>query len=446
MEKYDINLGYYYMKLRLYKLYLDKENKIETPFEIEKKYENSNQKKLEDLTNIDKIYLLVNYPGLLIGTGTAIEYTLELTKDENNYFEKIKKNKTPKKSKEELFENEDIYKRKEEIYLKVNYPGLLIGTGTTIEYTPFNKGKKGNGNYDNFKNGLSFDYTTGLPYIPGSGIKGVIRDFFPTEIGDKNDSEEEKLKYQEQNNAKTELINQILESNYTLEDIERIGESIFEGRAFEKKENFEKEEYLPIFKRDKFIEGRIIVNKNKQIILDKDYITPHKKILGNPVPIKILKIVPRTEIEILLQLTDTKIFVPEKKDIVITKEQKKKLFTEILFLTGLGAKTNVGYGHFDQKEITRKREEKVKKLHEEEKKEALKKEKENMADFEKFIYEYKNEWNNETKKKRFNEIDKFEVEEQKEIAKLFLEDFENEEKPSKKTIEKIKKAKRILNS
>ena len=85
-------------------------------------------------------------------------------------------------------------------------------------------------------------------------------------------------------------------------------------------------------------------------------------------------------------------------------------------------------------------------MHEEEKQETLKKEKENMTNFEKFIYEYKNEWNNETKKKKFNEIDKFEVEEQKEIAKLFLEDFENEEKPSKKTIEKIKKAKRILNS
>ena len=257
------------------------------------------------------------------------------------------------------------------------------------------------------------------------------------------------MEYQEQNNARIELINQILESNYTLEDIERIGESIFEGRDFEKKENFEKEKYLPIFKRDKFIEGRIIVNKGKQIILDKDYITPHKKILENPVPIKILKIVPRTEIEILLQLTDTKISVPEKNDIVITKEQKKKLFTEILFLTGLGAKTNVGYGHFDQEEsikVTRKREEKVKKLHEKEKKEALKKEKENMTDSEKFIYEYKNEWNNETKKKRFNEVDKFEIEEQKEISKLFLEDFENEEKHSKKTIEKIKKAKGILNS
>ena len=423
MEKYDINLGYYYMKLRLYKLYLAKENKIETPFEIEKKYENSNQKKLEDLTNIDKIYLSVNYPGLLIGTGSAIEYTLELTKDENNYFEKIKKNKTPKKSKEELFENEDIYKRKEEIYLK--------------------------NQTDNFKNGLSFDYTTGLPYIPGSGIKGVIRDFFPTEIGDKNDSEEEKLKYQEQNNAKLELINQILESNYTLEDIERIGESIFEGRDFEKKENFEKEEYLPIFKRDKFIEGRIIVNKDKQIILDKDYITPHKKILENPVPIKILKIVPRTEIEILLQLTDTKISVPEKNDIVITKEQKKKLFTEILFLTGLGAKTNVGYGHFDEEEsikITRKREEEVKKLLEKEKLEVLKKEKEDMSDFKKFVYEFKNEWNDETKKGKVSEVEKFEGEEQKEIANLLLEVLKKEKKHSKKTEKKIKRLEEILNS
>ena len=389
MEKYDINLGYYYMKLRLQEFYLNKENKQQTPFKVEKKVEDNSQKKLEDLTNIDKIYL------------------------------------------------------------SVNYPGLLIGTGTTIEYTPFNKGKKGNGNYDNFKNGLSFDYTTGLPYIPGSGIKGVIRDFFPTEIGDKNDSEEEKLKYQEQNNAKTELINQILESNYTLEDIERIGESIFEGRNFEKKENFVKEEYLPILKRDKFIEGRIIVNNDKQIILDKDYITPHKKILENPVPIKILKIVPKTEIEILLQLTETKISIPEKNDIVITKEQKKKLFTEILFLTGVGAKTNVGYGHFDEEEsikITRKREEEVKKLLEKEKLEVLKKEKEDMSDFKRFVYEFKNEWNDETKKGKVSEVEKFEGEEQKEIANLLLEVLKKEKKHSKKTEKKIKRLEEILNS
>ena len=387
MEKYDINLGYYYMKLRLQEFYLDKENKQETSFKVEKKSEDSSQKKLENLTNIDKIYF------------------------------------------------------------SVNYPGLLIGTGTTIEYTPFNKGKKGNGNDDNFKNGLSFDYTTGLPYIPGSGIKGVIRDFFPTEIQDEDYSEEEKLKYQEQNKVKVELINQILESDYTFEDIERIRDSIFEGRDFEKKENFGKEEYLPIFKRDKFIEGKILIQGRKQI-LDKDYITPHKKILENPVPIQILKIVPGTEIEILLQLNETKISIPDKNDIVITKEQKKKLFTEILFLTGLGAKTNVGYGHFNEKasvELTRNQEEEVKKFHEEEKKEALKKEKENMSDFTRFIYEFKNEWDEGTKKGKFNEIEKFKGEEKRAIAKLFLEDLKKENKPSKKTENKIKKLEEILN-
>lgn len=383
MEKYDINLGYYYMKLRLQDFYLDKENKQGTPFKVEKKSEDNSQKKLENLTNIDKIYF------------------------------------------------------------SVNYPGLLIGTGTTIEYTPFNKGKKSDNNNDNFKNGLSFDYTTGLPYIPGSGIKGVIRDFFPTEyVGDKDSSEEDKVKNEEQNKVKVELINQILESDYTFEDIERIRDSIFEGR------DFGKEEYLPIFKRDKFIEGRILVQEGKQI-LDKDYITSHKEILKDPNPIQILKIVPKTEIEILLQLNETKIFVPEKNDIIITKEQKKKLFTEILFLTGLGAKTNVGYGHFDEEEsikVARKREEEAKKLLEKEKLEVLEKEKENMSDFTRFIYEFKNEWDEGTKKGKFNEIEKFKGEEKRAIAKLFLEDLKKENKPSKKTKSKIKDLNDILNS
>ena len=390
MEKYDINLGYYYMKLRLQEFYLNKENKQETSFKVEKKVEDSSQKKLENLTNIDKIYF------------------------------------------------------------SVNYPGLLIGTGTKIEYTSFNEKEKDN-TKNNFKNGLSFDYTTGLPYIPGSGIKGVIRDFFPTEytknVGDKDYSEEDKVKTEEQNKVKVELINQILESDYTFEDIERIRDSIFEGRDFEKKENFGKEEYLPIFKRDKFIEGKILIQDKKQI-LDKDYITPHKKILENPVPIQILKIVPGTEIEILLQLNETKISIPEKDDIVITKEQKINLFTKILFLTGLGAKTNVGYGHFDEEasvELTRNKEEEVKKFHEEEKKEALKKEKENMSDFTRFIYEFKNEWDEGTKKGKFNEIEKFKGEEKRAIAKLFLEDLKKENKPSKKTENKIKKLEEILN-
>ena len=385
MEKYDINLGFHYMKSRLQKFYLDKEYKEKKlRFEVIKIDKNNNQKNLEDLISIDKIYF------------------------------------------------------------SVNYPGLLIGTGTTIEYTPFNKEKKDN----NFKTGLSFDYTTGLPYIPGSGIKGVIRDFFPQKIEDKNYSEKEKLKYQEQNEAKMELINQILKSNYSFEEIEKIKESIFDGRDFREKENLEEEKFLPIFKRDKFIEGRILVQDGKQI-LDKDYITPHKKILENPVPIQILKIVPETEIEILFQLNETKIFKSEGNDIIITKEQKKNLFTEILSLTGLGAKTNVGYGHFDEEasiKVTRKREEDARKILEKEKLEVLEKKKEQMSDFEKFVYEFKNEWNEQTKKGKVSEIEKFEGEEKKEIAKLFLSDLKNDKKPSKKTKDKIKKLEEIINS
>ena len=385
MEKYNINLGFHYMKSRLQKFYLDKEYKEKKlHFEVIKIDKNNNQKNLEDLINIDKIYF------------------------------------------------------------SVNYPGLLIGTGTTIEYTPFNKEKKDN----NFKTGLSFDYTTGLPYIPGSGIKGVIRDFFPQKIEDKNYSEKEKLKYQEQNEAKMELINQILKSNYSFEEIEKIKESIFDGRDFREKENLEEEKFLPIFKRDKFIEGRILVQDGKQI-LDKDYITPHKKILENPVPIQILKIVPETEIEILFQLNETKIFKSEGNDIIITKEQKKNLFTEILSLTGLGAKTNVGYGHFDEEasiKVTRKREEDARKILEKEKLEVLEKKKEQMSDFEKFVYEFKNEWNEQTKKGKVSEIEKFEGEEKKEIAKLFLSDLKKDKKPSKKTKDKIKKLEEIINS
>src|SRR5690606_22651360 len=49
------------------------------------------------------------------------------------------------------------------------YPGLIIGTGVAHE-----TGLKGE-----MKLGLSFDYTTGLPYIPGSSVKGILRSVFP---------------------------------------------------------------------------------------------------------------------------------------------------------------------------------------------------------------------------------------------------------------------------
>lgn len=51
------------------------------------------------------------------------------------------------------------------------YPGVLIGTGNPHEISMENA----------IKCGFSFDYVTGLPYIPGSSIKGMLRSYFPKE-------------------------------------------------------------------------------------------------------------------------------------------------------------------------------------------------------------------------------------------------------------------------
>ena len=48
------------------------------------------------------------------------------------------------------------------------YPGVLIGTGNPHEISMENA----------IKCGFSFDYVTGLPYIPGSSIKGMLRSYF----------------------------------------------------------------------------------------------------------------------------------------------------------------------------------------------------------------------------------------------------------------------------
>src|SRR5690554_3416875 len=49
--------------------------------------------------------------------------------------------------------------------LYTTYPGLLIGSGYQHE----------SGGENEFKIGFFFDYTTGLPQIPGSSVKGVLR-------------------------------------------------------------------------------------------------------------------------------------------------------------------------------------------------------------------------------------------------------------------------------
>ena len=206
--------------------------------------------------------------------------------------------------------------------LRVLYPGLLIGTG-------YMHGLPNDEN--DIKTGFFFDYTFGVPIIPGSSVKGVLRSFFEGEYV----------------SEKKELICEILGKNV---DLGGLVDEMFEGND------------RSMYKRDIFfdalIEGSLAI----------DYITPHEE-FKDPNPIRILKIAPNSTVEFRFILRDG----------IISADEKEKLFFELLQLGGVGAKVRVGYGnlqplhsleYFRQRRQEAK-EERRKKLLEQKKKEQL---------------------------------------------------------------------------
>jgi len=193
-----------------------------------------------------------------------------------------------------------------QVTLKTLPPGLLIGIGYAHEVVNL-KGQ--------FINGFYFDYTTGLPEIPGSGIKGVIRNAFPLsneELKNKKD----KFIYEAQNETKLELINQFLNKNYSLDDVIDIRDEILDYN-------------------DIFLEA--IINANNQTIFEEENFTPHKSELKNPIPLKFLKIKGGVKFTFRFLLKDGKISVDEKLELII----------KIITTYGIGAKTNENYGRFE---------------------------------------------------------------------------------------------------
>lgn len=192
-----------------------------------------------------------------------------------------------------------------DFFLKTTYPGLLIGSGLS----------HGLSDEGDIKLGFSFDYTSGLPYIPGSSIKGVLRSVFPTKDGD----------------SRVNYLNGFLSKELNYSDYCELEEKLFNGQGNNKLIYF-----------DAFISQP---NENKRI-LGNDYITPHKEALKEPVPIQFLKVLPDVVFQFQFK-------IPEKIEInnkAFTQGDIKKLFEQILLDLGVGAKTNVGYGHFKKVE------------------------------------------------------------------------------------------------
>lgn len=264
--------------------------------------------------------------------------------ENNNLFTSINNNIIENSEMELLNDNkfefikeiqDNLYEDK--IYFKTTYPGLIIGTG----YSHIIK-RKGE-----FKLGLEFDYTTGLPCINGSSVKGMLRSVFY------NDKDNEELRKEKENYIK-EILKEIMEEencNFDEEkfDYEELTNNIFEGKCKAKDKN---SIHMSTNERDIFLGATINIeatieemnkiNKEKNSLVGEDYITPHgegKDKLKNPNPIKFLKVMPNVVWCFGFKLKDF------NKD--MSADIKKKLFKQILLDIGIGAKTNVGYGRLE---------------------------------------------------------------------------------------------------
>lgn len=210
-----------------------------------------------------------------------------------------------------------VANRNDSIVHDISYPGLVTGIG--INHEAKIEGE--------FKLGVHFDYTYGMPVVYGSSVKGVLRAYF-------------KDFYQGVCDA-TDLLHDIFCGETRDEAMEK---KMYKD-CWEEKVKLEKNrKYLPksIYNRDIFFDAVITKADKKRRILCSDSITPHgDNPLKNPTPLTFLKIAPGCTMEFRFKLVDSHI---DGKS--FTAAQKKVLFEEILKTLGIGAKTNVGYGQF----------------------------------------------------------------------------------------------------
>lgn len=186
------------------------------------------------------------------------------------------------------------------------YPGLLIGSG-------YNHEVGGKEIENELKLGFYFDHTTGVPVIPGSSVKGMLRSAFKKANGD-----------------------------YIKEILEHLGIEYKREISELEKAIFENSEEVGVYNRDIFFDAYPLKSGNRTenvntVFLANDYITHHENPLKNPNPVQFLKILPNVQFQFNFKLQNSG---------GLTAEQKKDLFKQILLDLGVGAKTNVGYGQF----------------------------------------------------------------------------------------------------
>jgi len=183
---------------------------------------------------------------------------------------------------------------KKEFSMEVKYPGLLIGLGYPHDFGDLYGEDSAK---EAIKLGFSLDYVTGLPYIPGSSIKGVLRSAFK---------------------KGADCVKPIAKTaDKTLRELEL---EFFEGN-------------------DVFLDSYPLSVETSLLRLEA--ITPHSmgpydQLAGlrEPRPLKLLKVPSGVKFMFSFILSNGSINAEDKKD----------LFISIIEELGVGAKTNVGFG------------------------------------------------------------------------------------------------------
>lgn len=223
---------------------------------------------------------------------------------------------------------------------KTTYPGLLIGSGYLHE----------TGMTGEVKLGFHFDHTTGMPVIPGSSVKGVLRSAFPQFRPNKKElwiidnisNEPEKNKVKAQYIGR-DLLEWKDDDEILFSKVHQLEQHIFEGMDVEQSVKEKKAVYYSLYERDIFYDAfpTLGVSGNERKIMGMDAITPHgSNPLKNPIPLPFIKILPGVLITFYFNLN-----APDYME--IDSEKRQSLYSRILLDLGIGAKTNVGYGQFE---------------------------------------------------------------------------------------------------
>lgn len=236
--------------------------------------------------------------------------------------------------------------------MRTTYPGLLIGIGYPHE-GHWEKQDKEEENSDNAKKakdetktnvaiklGFMLDYVTGMPVIPGSSVKGVLRSAF-RRYADHGENEPGLVR---------EFLKDILEAENAKQiDVEKIDIDLLESEIFDNGDIFFDAVIVRSDSKTVYTKARakhtIRELKNPDDPFDQEHkifafdsITRHPDKIKNPIPIKLLKVLPNVQFQFRFGFQNN-------SNGVLKETDKMKLFISILETLGIGAKTNTGYGY-----------------------------------------------------------------------------------------------------